>query len=131
VKKILIVEDEPPIQNLIQKNLMQAGYHVLQALTGTEGLTVLETQRPDLILLDMTLPDMTTVQFVTILKRNPSNRSLPVIILSSKAQDIDVYQGGWDGIAAYLNKPFNPMELLSFVKRLFGEEHDAPSEGSP
>ncbi|MCW3054290.1 MAG: Response regulator consisting of a CheY-like receiver domain and a winged-helix DNA-binding domain [Chthonomonadales bacterium] len=121
MKIILVVEDEHLMQQLIQTNLERAGYGVLQAMTGYEGLASVETQRPDLILLDMTLPDMTTVEFAPLLKRNPSNRSIPVFILSPPPEESEVYQGGWDGIAAYLHKPFDPIELLSLVKRIFEE----------
>jgi DNA-binding response OmpR family regulator len=121
MKTILVVEDEPHIQRLIQTNLKRAGYGVRQAMTGSEALTELEKERPDVLILDMTLPNIEYYMLLTKIKQNAFSRTVPIIVLSHKAQDGEVFRGG-GGVDAYLNKPFNPMELISFVKRILQEE---------
>ncbi|MCW3094553.1 MAG: Response regulator consisting of a CheY-like receiver domain and a winged-helix DNA-binding domain [Chthonomonadaceae bacterium] len=120
LKTILVVEDEPHIQRLIQTNLKRAGYGVRQAMTGSEALTELEIERPDVLILDMTLPDIEYYMLLTKLKQNAFTRTVPIIVLSHKPREGEVFRGG-GGVDAYLNKPFNPMDLISFVKRILGE----------
>jgi two-component system, OmpR family, alkaline phosphatase synthesis response regulator PhoP len=118
-KKILAVDDEKHIVRLVQANLDRAGYEVVCAYDGKEALQKVEEENPDLIVLDVMMPYMDGFEVLQNLRRNPATRDIPVIMLTAKAQDADVFKGWQSGVDCYLTKPFNPMELLSFVKRIF------------
>ena len=125
-KKILAVDDERSIVRLVQVNLQRAGYDVVTAFDGKEALEKVEAEQPDLVVLDVMMPYMDGFEVLQTLRKNPSTRELPVIMLTAKAQDADVFRGWQNGVDCYLTKPFNPMELISFVKRIFKslEEND-------
>jgi two-component system, OmpR family, alkaline phosphatase synthesis response regulator PhoP len=128
-KKILAVDDERHIVRLVQVNLERAGYEVVTAFDGKDALEKVEAERPDLVVLDVMMPYMDGFEVLQNLRKNPNTRELPVIMLTAKAQDADVFRGWQSGVDCYLTKPFNPMELISFVKRIFKslEEGDANS----
>lgn len=129
-KKILAVDDERHIVRLVQVNLERAGYQVVTAFDGREALEKVEAERPDLVVLDVMMPYMDGFEVLQTLRKNQSTRDLPVIMLTAKAQDADVFRGWQSGVDCYLTKPFNPMELISFVKRIFKsiEEADADNK---
>jgi two-component system alkaline phosphatase synthesis response regulator PhoP/two-component system response regulator VicR len=118
-KKILAVDDEKHIVRLVQVNLERAGYEVVTANDGKEALEKVQSEKPDLVVLDVMMPYMDGFEVLQNLRRNPATRDIPVIMLTAKAQDADVFKGWQSGVDCYLTKPFNPMELLSFVKRIF------------
>jgi two-component system alkaline phosphatase synthesis response regulator PhoP len=118
-KKILAVDDEKHIVRLVQVNLERAGYEVVTANDGKEALQKVQDENPDLLVLDVMMPYMDGFEVLQNLRRNPATRDIPVIMLTAKAQDADVFKGWQSGVDCYLTKPFNPMELLSFVKRIF------------
>jgi two-component system alkaline phosphatase synthesis response regulator PhoP/two-component system response regulator VicR len=119
--KILAVDDERHIVRLIQVNLERAGYEVVTAYDGREALKKIEEEKPDMVVLDVMMPYMDGFETLKQIRANPQTRNLPVIMLTAKAQDQDVFQGYSQGADIYLTKPFNPMELLTFVKRIFTE----------
>ncbi len=118
-KKILAVDDERHIVRLVQVNLERAGYTVVTAYDGKEALEKIASEQPDLVVLDVMMPYMDGFEVLQNLRKNPETRELPVIMLTAKAQDADVFRGWQSGVDCYLTKPFNPMELISFVKRIF------------
>lgn len=118
-RKILTVDDEKHIVRLIQVNLERQGYEVVTAHDGREALEKVESERPDLVILDVMMPYMDGFEVLQNMKRNPGTRDIPVIMLTAKAQDADVFKGWQSGVDCYLTKPFNPMELISFVQRIF------------
>ncbi|HEX2949659.1 MAG TPA: response regulator [Armatimonadota bacterium] len=120
-KKILAVDDERHIVRLIQVNLERAGYEVVTAYDGREALKKIEEEQPDMVVLDVMMPYMDGLETLKQIRSNPAHRNLPVIMLTAKAQDQDVFRGYSQGVDIYLTKPFNPMELLTFVKRIFTE----------
>lgn len=118
-KKILAVDDERHIVRLIQVNLERAGFTVITAFDGREALKKIADEKPDLVVLDVMMPYMNGLETLKQIRSNPKTRSLPVIMLTAKAQDQDVFQGYAYGVDVYLTKPFNPVELLTFVRRVF------------
>lgn len=118
-KKILAVDDEKHIVRLVQVNLERQGYEVVTANDGREALEKVEAESPDLVVLDVMMPYMDGFEVLQNLRRNASTRDIPVIMLTAKAQDADVFRGWQSGVDCYLTKPFNPMELIAFVKRIF------------
>ena len=119
MRKILVVDDERHIVRLIQVNLERQGYQVVTAHDGKEALEKVASEKPDLVVLDVMMPYMDGFEVLRTLRRNPETAELPVIMLTAKAQDQDVFRGWPEGVDMYLTKPFNPQELLTFVKRIF------------
>ena len=116
--KILVCDDERHIVRLIQVNLEKQGWLVVTAYDGKEGLEKIKAEKPDLCVLDVMMPYMDGFEVLKALRREPETESLPVIMLTAKAQDKDVFDGYHYGADMYLTKPFNPAELVSFVKRI-------------
>ena len=127
--KILVCDDERHIVRLIQVNLERQGYSVVTAFDGKEGLEKVRSEKPNLVVLDVMMPYMDGFEVLQNLKKNPSTRDIPVIMLTAKAQDADVFRGWQSGVDCYLTKPFNPMELLTFVKRIFDSLGPGSSDG--
>lgn len=128
-KKILAVDDEKHIVRLVQVNLERQGYEVVTANDGREALEKVESEKPDLVVLDVMMPYMDGFEVLQNLRRNANTRDIPVIMLTAKAQDADVFRGWQSGVDCYLTKPFNPMELISFVKRIFKSLEDMGDGG--
>jgi len=128
-KKILAVDDEKNIVRLVQLNLQKEGYDVITATNGREALERVAEDRPDLIVMDVMMPEMDGFEALRRLKEDAATAEIPVIMLTAKAQDADVFRGWQSGVDCYLTKPFNPMELITFVKRIFqGQAEEQMSE---
>jgi two-component system, OmpR family, alkaline phosphatase synthesis response regulator PhoP len=116
--RILAVDDEPNIVRLIQVNLERHGYQVETANNGAQALAKIRENRPDLLVSDVMMPEMDGFELLSSIRRDPALSDLPVIMLTAKAQDANVMEGYSRGADMYLTKPFNPAELLQFVKRI-------------
>jgi phosphate regulon transcriptional regulator PhoB len=116
--KILVVEDEPDAIELIAFNLESAGYDVVTASDGREGLKKARSAVPDLIILDLMLPETDGLEVCKILRRDPATSDIPIIMLTAKAAEIDRVLGLELGADDYVTKPFSPRELVLRVKRL-------------
>lgn len=108
---ILIVEDSPTTRKVISMVLTRKGYFLREATTGAEALRLINTEAPDLILLDAMLPDMTGYEILTQLKENQTFKQIPVVMLTAKIGATDRQKGLQAGAVAYLTKPFNPDKL--------------------
>ncbi len=117
--KILVCDDEKNIRRLVQVNLERAGYKVVTASDGKEALQQVVKERPELIVLDIMMPYMDGFEVLQNLRRNASTREIPVFMLTAKSQDSDIFRGWQSGVDCYLTKPFTPVELVSFVNRIF------------
>jgi len=127
-RKILCCDDEKPIVRLLEVNLQRQGFEVLKAYNGAECLQMVETDRPDLIILDVMMPEMSGFEVLQKLKGDPSTAEIPVIMLTARSQDADVIRGWQSGVETYLTKPFNSLELISFVKRIFAMQDSQNDE---
>jgi two-component system alkaline phosphatase synthesis response regulator PhoP/two-component system response regulator VicR len=123
-KTILAVDDEKHIVRLVQINLQKEGYNVVTASNGREALDKVNAERPDLIIMDVMMPELDGFGALKILKEDEATATIPVIMLTAKAQDADVFQGWKSGADLYLTKPFNPQELITFVKRIFHGQNE-------
>ena len=128
-KKILVVDDERHIVRLVEVNLTKAGYDVTSAYDGIEALEKVAEDKPDMIILDVMMPRMDGFDTLKKLQADPETEGIPVIMLTAKAQDADIFRGWSSGVSSYLTKPFNPRELLTFVERIFQSLED-PSSGT-
>jgi two-component system alkaline phosphatase synthesis response regulator PhoP/two-component system response regulator VicR len=112
----------------VQINLVKEGYEVVTASNGREALEKVAAEKPDLIIMDVMMPEMDGFGALKILKENSATAAIPVIMLTAKAQDADVFQGWKSGADLYLTKPFNPQELITFVKRIFLAQTTGPAD---
>jgi two-component system, OmpR family, phosphate regulon response regulator PhoB len=112
VARILVIEDEQDLQRILDYNLRKAGHEVHQALRGSEGLALAQSLSPDLVLLDLMLPDLQGTEICKILKQGAETRAIPVIMLTAKGEEIDRVLGFELGVEDYVVKPFSVRELL-------------------
>ena len=122
--KILVVDDEPDAVELIRFNLRSAGYDVLTAEDGEEALKKARAAVPDLIVLDIMLPEVDGMEVCKILRRDSATASIPIIMLTAKAAEIDRVLGLELGADDYITKPFSPRELVLRVKNTLRRGQD-------
>lgn len=120
-KKVLIVDDEPNILKLVTFILKSNGYDTIEASSGIECLEKAETEKPDIIILDVMMPEMDGFEAAKKVKSNPITRHIPILMLSSKAQFEDKMTGIDSGAMDYITKPFDKQELLEKVKTCLGD----------
>ena len=116
--KILVVDDEPEAVELVEFNLRQAGFSVVTAADGTDALTKARANSPNLIVLDLMLPEIGGLEVCKMLRRDPATAAIPIIMLTAKAAEIDRVLGLELGADDYITKPFSPRELVLRVKKL-------------
>lgn len=120
-RRILLIEDDPDIQKMVRLSLQfTTGAEVKTAGDGATGMRQVAEFQPELILLDVMLPDTDGYAVCKALKADPATREIPVIFLSARAQQSEVQQGLALGAAGYLVKPFDPMTLASEIDRILG-----------
>ena len=113
---ILVVEDEPAIQELISLNLKRAGHMVLCADNAEQAKQLINNVLPDLVLLDWMLPDTTGIELARRLRREARTKSIPIIMLTARVQENDKISGLEAGADDYITKPFSPRELIARIK---------------
>ncbi len=126
--RILVVDDEPDAIELIRFNLKASGYEVLTAEDGEEALAKARKFSPDMILLDVMLPEIDGLEVCKILRRDPATASLPIIMLTAKASEIDRVLGLEFGADDYVTKPFSPRELMLRVRNLLKRRESSKEE---
>ena len=117
-KRILIVEDEPEIAQLVRHYLEKEGFHTSVAKTGLEAQKLVATEHPDLVILDLMLPEMDGLEVCKALRRKPETALLPIIMLTAKNEESDTVIGLELGADDYVTKPFSPKILLARAKAL-------------
>src|SRR5476649_1021244 len=128
--RILVVDDEPEAVELVEFNLKQAGYLVNTAADGAEALKKAHAQPPDLIVLDVMLPEMDGFEACKVLRLDPVTAKVPIVMLTAKASEIDRVLGLELGADDYLTKPFSPRELLLRIKKILarGASEEKPKD---
>lgn len=116
--RILVVDDEPDTQELIAFNLKNAGYDIITADDGAEALQKARTQAPDLIVLDLMIPELDGLEVCKLLRRDPLTRNVPIVMLTAKGSEVDRVLGLELGANDYVTKPFSPRELVLRVRNL-------------
>src|SRR5205823_5372907 len=112
---VLVVDDDPVILNLLQVNFEMEGFNVITATDGDEGLREARSKRPDIVVSDIMMPKLDGLEMAATLKGDRSTRTLPIILLSARAQTADVQRGLDAGVEEYVTKPFDPLELVDLV----------------
>jgi two-component system alkaline phosphatase synthesis response regulator PhoP len=115
-KKIVIIEDEPDILEVLSYNLKREGYEIHTAADGIRGLALVRQQVPDLVLLDLMLPGMDGVEICSSIKKDPQTQSTLIVMVTAKGEESDIVLGLGVGADDYISKPFSPRELVARVK---------------
>jgi len=132
--KILVVDDESDIVDLISSHLQREGYRVIPAHTGEDALELIKTGRPDLLVLDLMLPGMQGLEVCRLIRANSEYSNMPILILSAKGNEVDRILGLEMGADDYITKPFSVRELISRIRvalrRVKGGEQKGAGNGS-
>ena len=131
-KKILIVEDETDIAQLVKLYLEKDGFRTMAATTGAEGLKLIKTDCPNMVILDLMLPEIDGLEVCKKIRATPDTAWLPILMLTAKAEESDTIIGLELGADDYITKPFSPKVLVARVKALFRrlERTDDPKQVS-
>lgn len=120
-KRVVCIEDEPEMIDLVRLILGRKGFHVIGANGGIEGLETVRREEPDLVLLDLMMPDMDGWEVYQQMKADEVLRDIPVVVVTAKAQSIDKVLGLHIAkVDDYITKPFGPQELLESVEKIIG-----------
>ena len=115
---VLVVDDSSTLREMIAALLLKAGLTVLEAKDGVEAQALIQASPPDLVVLDIVMPNMNGYELSRWIKNNATTQSIPVIICSSKGEEFDRYWGMKQGADAYITKPFRPDDMISTVRQL-------------
>ena len=126
--RILVADDEPNQLELLTFNLVQADYEVIRAEDGRQALDMIEEHRPDLVIIDWMMPNMSGIDVCRTLRSHSETRQLPIIMLSARGEEGDRTLGLDIGADDYISKPFSPRELISRVRALLRRAHPALSD---
>jgi DNA-binding response OmpR family regulator len=118
--RILCVDDDPGMRTLITMNLESEGFLVSTAEDGDAGLEAVDRLHPDLVLLDIMMPGRDGLEVLAEMRSRPTTEDIPVVLLTAKATDADVWQGWSAGADYYMTKPFKPEDLLSVAHQILG-----------
>ncbi len=122
--RVVCIEDEPEMIDLVRLILSREGYEVVGAPGGVKGLETVEELTPDLVLLDLMMPDMDGWEVYQRMKANPKTKHIPVIVVTARAQSIDKVLGLHIAkVDDYITKPFGPAELLKSIERVLTNHH--------
>lgn len=120
-KRILVVEDQEDNRRIIRDLLTSAGYELIEATDGEAGVRLAESERPDLILMDIQLPLLDGHEATRRIKQNPELRHIPIVVVTSYALSGDDQKAMAAGSDAYLAKPFSPRQLLATIRKFLPE----------
>ena len=120
-KRILVVEDQEDNRRIIRDLLTSAGYELIEAVDGAEGVRLAESERPDLILMDIQLPVLDGHEATRRIKQNPELRHIPIIVVTSYALSGDDQKAMAAGSDGYVAKPFSPRQLLATIRKFLPE----------
>jgi len=132
-RKILIIEDESDVADMLTLNLRKAGYRVSMAADGASGLQKARDDKPDFIILDLMLPKMSGLEVCRILKSDTATSQIPILMLTAKAEEVDRIVGLEFGADDYVTKPFSPREIVLRIRAILrrGEKADESLKAGP
>jgi len=130
-KRVVCIEDEPEMIDLVKLILSRKGYQVVGAMGGREGLEAIAREKPDLVLLDLMMPDMDGWEVYQKMKANDGTKTIPVIVVTAKAQSIDKVLGLHIAkVDDYITKPFGPQDLLESVEKVLARREQGTEDSS-
>lgn len=116
--KVLVVDDDPHIRELVKMKLQSAGHDVITAVDGQDGLDTALREQPGLVLLDIAMPKLTGLEVCEKLRAEPSTAQLPIVLITARSSEADVEKGFAAGADDYITKPFSPRELLARLEAI-------------
>jgi phosphate regulon transcriptional regulator PhoB len=128
-REVLVVEDEPDIRRLVVLHLERDGFRCRTATTGSDALREVKAAVPDLVVLDLMLPEIDGLEVCRRLRRDTSTAAIPIIMLTAKSDEVDRIVGLEMGADDYVGKPFSPKELVARVRAVLRRAH--PSQATP
>ena len=129
-KRVLAIEDEADILEVIEYNLDREGFEVTTSQNGEDGLELIRNNHPDIVLLDLMLPDLDGLELCRKIRSDEEIKQIPVIMVTAKDTESEVVLGLGVGADDYITKPFNPKELVARVKAVLRRSRSTPMEGS-
>ena|SRR5690348_6512701 len=123
-KQIMVVDDDPLMHRLFQHHLEKAGYQMVSAKTGREALDLAARQPPNLIVMDIMMPDMDGLEALRELKKGEATKAIPVVVITANGHHLARKESQNCGAAVFLTKPFSPLQLLTEIRRIL-----PPGEG--
>jgi len=126
--RVLIIEDDPSIVEMLRYNLQKSGFDPLVAMDGEEGVMLVEEEAPDLVILDWMLPLMSGIEVCRRIRRRPESKDLPIIMLTAKGEETDRVRGLESGADDYVVKPFSPTEMMARVRAVLRRAKPALNE---
>lgn len=123
-RKILVVDDEVAIVRVLKDRLEMEGYEVLTAYDGSEGVEIARKELPDLIIMDITMPNMDGLTAARKLREQPETSRIPIVMLTARGQESDEKAGYQAGAILYFTKPFSTRQLVREIRKILGETDD-------
>ena len=117
-QKILVADDEPVMQRLLQHHLARAGFEMMAASNGREALEIAARELPDLIVMDIMMPEVDGLSALQRLKKDAVTKKIPVIIITANSRQVTREEAESSGAALFLTKPFSPTQLVSEIRRI-------------
>jgi two-component system alkaline phosphatase synthesis response regulator PhoP/two-component system response regulator VicR len=127
--RVLVAEDNPALALVVRLHLENAGFQVTVARNGAEAWSLLQRQDFEVFVTDHQMPELPGAEVCRRMRQEERLAQVGVVMLTAKAQDADIFRGWSSGVSAYLTKPFNPLELLTYVKRIFSSAEDRDDSG--
>lgn len=130
-RRLLIADDDPDVLTLLTLNFESEGFEVVQCVNGVEAEAMTRATRPDVIILDVMMPERDGFDVLLALKSTPDTRDIPVILLTARSTDADIWEGWKSGTDYYMTKPFDIEELVRFVHHVSSQKprHRPPDAG--
>ncbi len=128
VPRVVVADDDPDIVEILKLNLTAVGYQVLAASDGESARDLVLRAKPDLVVLDVMMPKMDGFEVLAAIRARPQTRDIPVVMLTARSGDKDVWQGWESGADYYITKPFDLEELLRFIDYLHVNGRAVPDE---
>ncbi len=121
MSKVIVIDDEPFILMMIEDKLKKAKIDVTTLRESRNALAVIREKRPQLIILDWMMPELSGIDLCKMIKADPDLQEIPIFMLTAKGQDSDEQQGFQCGVSRYITKPFSPRSLLEMVEEVVGK----------
>ena len=121
MKKILIADDRQEIRELVFMTLARETYEIIQATNGREAVELAKKHDPDLILMDVMMPEMDGIEATRVLKKDPVTHDTRIVMLTARGQQTDLENGQKAGVDDYIVKPFSPLDLIGKIRKILGE----------
>lgn len=122
MSKVIVIDDEPFILMMIEDKLKKAGIKVITLRESIKAMPVIKNEKPDLIILDWMMPELSGIELCKMLKSDPDTAGIPIFMLTAKGQEADEQLGLKCGVTRYITKPFSPRALLAIVEETIGKQ---------